>query len=158
MADTNELTLILLKPDAVRRNLTAEIEGMFLRDGLGILRRAWYETVPRELIEEHYAEHRDRPYFGPTVEFMTSGPLVALVIVGLDAIQRSRNLIGHRDPKVAREQNPRSIRAVYGEKVEENLVHGSDSKASAQREIELWFPTPPMSFEQQQILLQSGHG
>lgn len=157
MTDINEKTLVLLKPDAVRRNLTDAIEGMFRKEGLAIVRRAWHKTAPRELVEEHYAEHRGQPYFEPTVTFMTSGPLVALVIKGPDSIRRSRELIGHRDPEVARRQNPGSIRAKYGEKIEENLVHGSDSQASAEREIRLWFPEP-LSDDQRQTLLQTGHG
>lgn len=133
-------TLILIKPDAVRRGLDFEIENMLRREGLEIVRRRWFDRAPVELIKAHYCEHKGQPYFEPTVLFMTSGPIWALVVQGEEVISRSREIIGHRDPEVARQQNPRSIRARYGMVVEENLVHGSDSPESARRELRLWFP------------------
>jgi nucleoside-diphosphate kinase len=129
-------TLILVKPDAVARSLTGEILARFERKGLRIaaLRQL---VMDRELAERHYAEHADKPFFGELTEFITSGPLVALVLEGEAAVPAARQVIGATNPL---EAAPGSIRGDYAIKTGENLVHGSDSPESAAREIELFFP------------------
>lgn len=129
-------TLILVKPDAFARGLTGEILSRFERKGLKIAALKLVET-PRETAEEHYAEHREKPFFGELVDFITSGPLVALVLEGDNVVQAARQIIGATNPL---EAAPGSIRGDFGLQVQENLVHGSDSPESAQREIALWFP------------------
>jgi nucleoside-diphosphate kinase len=129
-------TLILVKPDAFARSLTGEILGRFERKGLRIaaLKRT---TLSRELAEQHYAEHSQRPFFGELVQFITSGPLVALVLEGQDAVAAARQVIGATNPL---EAAPGSIRGDLAIEVGQNLVHGSDSPASAERETALFFP------------------
>ena len=129
-------TLILVKPDAFARGLTGEIVARFERKGLRIaaLRQM---TMPRELAEQHYAEHAERPFFGELVEFITSGALVAMVLEGERAVAAARQVIGATDPV---EASPGSIRGDFAIDKGTNLVHGSDSDESAQREIGLFFP------------------
>lgn len=129
-------TLILVKPDAFERALTGEIIARFERKGLRIAAMK-HMTVSREIAEEHYAEHKERPFFGELVEFITGGPLVALVLRGHEAVKAARQLIGATNPI---EAATGSIRADFGLEVQTNLVHGSDSDESADREIALWFP------------------
>ena len=129
-------TLILVKPDAFARGLTGEIIARFERKGLRIVAMK-HMTVERGLAEEHYAEHRERPFFADLVEFITSGPLVAMVIEGESAVQAARQVIGATNPL---EAHAGSIRGEYGIEVQANLVHGSDSAESAAREIGLFFP------------------
>ena len=129
-------TLILVKPDAFARRLTGEIIRRFEAKGLTIV-AAKHMTTARDLAEEHYAEHSERPFFGELVDFITGGPLVALVLEGIDAVKAARQLIGATNPL---EAAPGSIRGDFGLEVQTNLVHGSDSPESAQREIALWFP------------------
>ena len=129
-------TLILVKPDAFERGLTGEIIARFERKGLRIAALK-YMTVPREQAEEHYAEHRERPFFGELVEFITGGPLVAMVLEGHEAVKAARLLIGATNPI---EAAPGSIRGAFGLEVGKNLVHGSDSPESAQREVGIFFP------------------
>ena len=131
-----ERTLILVKPDAFARRLTGEILGRFERKGLGIVALR-YMTVERDLAERHYEEHRDKPFFSDLVEFITGGPLVALVLEGANAIAAARQVIGATNPL---EAHAGSIRGEYGLEVQTNLVHGSDSPESAEREIGLFFP------------------
>ncbi len=128
-------TLILVKPDAFARGLTGEIVARFERKGLKIaaLRSL---TVERELAERHYAEHAERPFFGELVDFITSGPLVAMVLEGHEAIVAARQVIGATNPL---EAAPGSIRGDFALQTGENMVHGSDSPASAEREIGLFF-------------------
>ena len=128
-------TLILVKPDAFARGLTGEIIARFERKGLRIaaLRSL---TVERELAERHYAEHAERPFFGELVDFITSGPLVALVLEGHEAIAAARQVIGATNPL---EAAPGSIRGDFALQTGENMVHGSDSPASAERETALFF-------------------
>jgi nucleoside-diphosphate kinase len=128
-------TLILIKPDAVRRRLAAEILGRIERRGFEI-REARLVTASRELGEEHYAEHREKPFFGELVEFITSGPTWALVVEGEGAIATMRSTIGATDPAQAA---PGTIRGDLAVSMPDNLVHGSDSPESAAREIALWF-------------------
>ena len=129
-------TLILVKPDAFVRGLTGDVIARFERKGLTIaaLKRM---TLERELAERHYAEHAEKPFFGDLVEFITSGPLVAMVVEGHQAVTAARQVIGATDPLQAA---PGSIRGDHGLEVQTNLVHGSDSEESARREIELFFP------------------
>jgi nucleoside-diphosphate kinase len=129
-------TLILVKPDAFERGLTGEIVARFERKGLRIVAMK-HMTVDRPLAEEHYAEHRERPFFGDLVEFITGGPLVAMVLEGYEAVTAARQVIGATNPL---EAAPGSIRGDYALEVQTNMVHGSDAPESATREIGLFFP------------------
>jgi nucleoside-diphosphate kinase len=129
-------TLILVKPDAFARGLTGEILARFERKGLKIAALKLV-TTPRETAETHYAEHKERPFFGELVDFITSAPLVAAVLEGDDVVKASRQLIGATNPL---EANTGSIRGDFAIEVGQNLVHGSDSDESAAREIGIWFP------------------
>jgi nucleoside-diphosphate kinase len=129
-------TLILVKPDAFARGLTGEVIARFERKGLMIVAMGLM-TVDRALAEQHYDEHRERPFFGELVEFITGGPLVALVLEGYEAVTAARQVIGATNPL---EAAPGSIRGSFGLEVQTNLVHGSDSPESAAREIGLFFP------------------
>jgi nucleoside-diphosphate kinase len=129
-------TLILVKPDAFSRRLTGEIIRRFEAKGLSIVAMK-HMTTSEDLAKQHYAEHSERPFFGDLVEFITGGPLVALVLEGHEAVKAARQLIGATNPI---EAAPGSIRGDLGLEVQTNLVHGSDSPESAAREIGLWFP------------------
>lgn len=131
-----ERTLILVKPDAFARGLTGEIVARFERKGLKICALR-HMTVGRELAEHHYAEHADKPFFGELVQFITSGPIVALVLEGEQAVRAARQVIGATDPLQA---DSGSIRGEFALEVGQNLVHGSDSPESAARESALFFP------------------
>ena len=131
-----ETTLVLIKPDAVRRGLVAEILGRFERRGFRI-RGLRQLVLTRELAERHYGEHAGKPFFPELVEFLTRGPLVALVLEGEGAIEAARQVIGATNPL---EAAPGSIRGDFATEITFNLVHGSDSPNSAAREIELFFP------------------
>jgi nucleoside-diphosphate kinase len=130
-----ERTLVLIKPDAVQRKLAGEILGRFERRGLEI-REARLLTVDRPLAEEHYAEHREKPFFGELVDFITSAPTLALVLEGESAIAVVRSTMGSTNPA---DSPPGTIRGDLALAMPDNLVHGSDSPESAQREIALWF-------------------
>ena len=129
-------TLILVKPDAYARGLTGEIISRFERRGLRIcaLRRI---ELSRETAERHYEEHYGKPFFEPLVEFITSGPLVALILEGPRAVEAARQIIGATDPL---EAAPGSIRGEFALDTRTNLVHGSDSAESAAREVRIFFP------------------
>jgi nucleoside-diphosphate kinase len=129
-------TLILVKPDAFERRLTGEVIARFERKGLTIAAMK-HMVVERDLAERHYDEHRDKPFFGELVEFITGGPLVAMVLEGHEAVTAARQVIGATNPL---EAAPGSIRGDLGLEVQTNLVHGSDSPESAAREIGLFFP------------------
>jgi nucleoside-diphosphate kinase len=131
-----ERTLVLVKPDAMRRALAGEILARLERRGLE-LRAARLLTVDRSLAEEHYAEHTEKPFFGELVEFITSGPTLALVVEGEGAIEVVRTTMGATNPADA---TPGTIRGDLSLSMPDNLVHGSDSPESAEREIALWFP------------------
>jgi nucleoside-diphosphate kinase len=131
-----EQTLILAKPDAFARNLSGEILARFERRGLK-LRAARLLVASRELGETHYAEHKEKPFFGELVEFITSGPTLAFVLEGEGAIATCRKTIGATNPADA---EAGSLRGEFALAMPDNLVHGSDSPESAQREIGLWFP------------------
>lgn len=128
-------TLILVKPDAFARGLTGEVLARFERKGLSISQMKLM-TASREIAEEHYAEHRERPFFAELVDFITSGPLVALVLEGEDVVKAARQLIGATNPL---EAATGSIRGDFATQIGENLVHGSDSEESAAREVAIWF-------------------
>jgi nucleoside-diphosphate kinase len=128
-------TLILVKPDAFARSLTGEIIARFERKGLRLLALRQM-VVERELAERHYAEHAERPFFGELVDFITSGPLVAMVLEGIDAVAAARQLIGATNPL---EAAPGSIRGDFAIEMGRNMVHGSDSAESAAREAALFF-------------------
>ncbi len=128
-------TLILVKPDAFARSLTGEIIARFERKGLRIVALRQM-TMGRELAERHYAEHAERPFFGELVEFITSGPLVAMVLEGTDAVRAARQAIGATNPL---EAATGSIRGDFAIETGQNLVHGSDSPESAARETALFF-------------------
>ena len=131
-----ERTLILIKPDAVRRRLAAEILGRIEARGFTV-RAGKLVTAGRELGERHYAEHREKPFYGELVDFISSGPTLALVVEGEGAIATLRTTIGATNPADA---EPGSIRGDLALAMPDNLVHGSDSPESAEREIGLWFP------------------
>jgi nucleoside-diphosphate kinase len=132
-------TLILVKPDAFERNLTGEVIARFERKGLGIAALKLMR-VDRELAERHYGEHAGKPFFGDLVDFITRGPLVAMVLEGEDAVEAARQVIGATNPL---EASPGSIRGDFAIEITFNLVHGSDSPNTAAREIELFFPELP---------------
>src|SRR3954451_16062189 len=129
-------TLILVKPDAFARGLTGEIIARFEHKGLKIVALK-YMTVAKELAIKHYAEHEGKPFFGELVEFITSGPIVAMVLEGDQAITAARQVIGATNPL---EAAPGSIRGDYAIAVGQNMVHGSDSPESGEREAALFFP------------------
>jgi nucleoside-diphosphate kinase len=129
-------TLILVKPDAFARNLTGEIIGRFERKGLRIVALR-HMTLDEATAEQHYAEHEGKPFFGELVSFITSGPLVALVLEGTEAVRAARQVIGATNPL---EAVPGSIRGDFAVEVGQNMVHGSDSNESAEREAALFFP------------------
>ncbi|MFL6078223.1 MAG: nucleoside-diphosphate kinase [Mycobacteriales bacterium] len=132
----SERTLVLVKPDAVRRGLVGEIIGRLERKGLSLVALN-LRTLDRATAERHYAEHAQKPFFGELIEFITSGPLVALVAEGPRAVEAVRTMMGTTDPVKAA---PGSVRGDFALVVTENLVHGSDSAESAKREIDLFFP------------------
>ena len=131
-----ERSLILIKPDALERKLAGEILARIERRGF-TLRAGKLIQVDRKLGETHYAEHREKPFFGELVDFITSGPTLALVVEGDGAIATMRITIGATNPADA---EPGSIRGDLASSMPDNLVHGSDSLESAAREVALWFP------------------
>ena len=130
-----ERTLILIKPDAMRRGLAGEILRRFELRGLE-LKEARLVEVDKELAGEHYAEHAEKPFYGELIEFITSGPTLALVVEGEGAIATVRTTMGATNPADA---GPGTIRGDLALSMPDNLVHGSDSPESAAREIALWF-------------------
>ncbi|MFP3918007.1 nucleoside-diphosphate kinase [Lysinibacillus telephonicus] len=130
-----EKTFIMVKPDGVKRQVIGDIIDRFERRGFE-MKGAKLMMVPRELAEEHYAEHKERPFFGELVDFITSGPVFAMVWEGENVIKLARIMMGATKPE---ESQPGTIRGDYAVTISENVIHGSDSEASAQREINLWF-------------------
>jgi nucleoside-diphosphate kinase len=131
-----ERTLVLIKPDAMKRGLAGEILGRFERRGLEVT-AARLVQVDRELAERHYAEHAEKPFFGELVEFITSAPTLALALEGEGAIGVVRTTMGATNPA---NSAPGTIRGDLALSMPDNLVHGSDSPESAKRELALWFP------------------
>ncbi|MFD7511313.1 nucleoside-diphosphate kinase [Streptomyces sp. NPDC059853] len=133
----SQRTLVLLKPDAVRRGLIGEIIGRIERKAGWTITALELRTLDRATLETHYAEHKGRPFYEPLLEFMTSGPSVALTVEGERVIEGLRTLSGPTDPIAAA---PGSIRGDFGTIVRENLIHASDSEESAERELKIFFP------------------
>jgi nucleoside-diphosphate kinase len=131
-----ERTLVLIKPDAMKRKLAGEILARFERRGLEV-KAAKLVHVDRELAERHYAEHAEKPFFGELVEFITSAPTLALALEGEGAIGVVRTTMGATNPA---DSAPGTIRGDLALSMPDNLVHGSDSSESAERELALWFP------------------
>jgi nucleoside-diphosphate kinase len=135
-----ERTLVLVKPDGVRRGLTGDVIRRIESKGYRLVRLELRSATP-ELLASHYAEHEGKPFYGPLVEFMLSGEIVSMVVEGERVVEGFRSLAGSTDPTTA---PPGTIRGDlgrdWGEKVQQNLVHGSDSVESAEREIAIWYP------------------
>lgn len=131
-----EETLVLIKPDGVKRQICGEILTRYERKGLIIKAMKLLQT-PIELAQEHYAEHKDKLFFGELVDFITSGPVLAFVLAGKNAVTSVRTINGATNPVDA---TPGSIRGDYALTMDSNVVHASDSVDSAAREIHLWFP------------------
>lgn len=130
-----ERTLIILKPDAVQRRLCGKIIERFEAKGLKLVGMKFFK-IPRELAETHYEAHREKPFYGGLLEFMTAGPVVLLAIEGPRAIEVSRQMMGKT---FGYQADPGTIRGDFGVSSQYNLIHGSDSAESAQRELELFF-------------------
>jgi nucleoside-diphosphate kinase len=133
----SQRTLVLFKPDAVRRGLIGELLGRIEKKADWTIKALELRTLDRTSLEEHYAEHEGKPFYEPLVEFMQSGPSVALVVEGERVIEGLRALAGPTDPIAA---PPGSIRGDFGTMVRENLIHASDSEESAERELKIFFP------------------
>jgi nucleoside-diphosphate kinase len=131
-----ETTLVLVKPDGVRRGLAGEIVARFERRGYE-LRGARLLKISRSLAAQHYAEHRGKPFYGDLVSFITSGPVLALAVRGENAVTGVRALMGATNPA---DSAPGTIRGDLATELSENVVHGSDSRSSARRELGLFFP------------------
>jgi nucleoside-diphosphate kinase len=125
----------MVKPDGVRRGLVGEVIRRFEQKSLHLVAMKLMEITP-ELAAQHYAEHREKPFYQELITFITSGPVVAMVFAGRDAVQVARTLMGATDPVKAA---PGTIRGDFGLEITQNVVHGSDSPASAEREIQLYF-------------------
>lgn len=134
MADVQE-TFIMVKPDGVRRRLVGEVVSRIENKGYSLKEMKLF-TIDKALAETHYGEHSSKPFFGELVSFITSGPVVAMVVVGPDAVLGMRQIMGATNPLDAA---PGSIRGDFASFITENLVHGSDSPESAAREIKLFF-------------------
>lgn len=130
-----ESTLLIVKPDGVRRGLVGEVIRRVENKGLSLDEMRLF-TIPREMAERHYDEHREKPFFGELVGFISSGPVVVAKVTGDDAISCVRALMGPTNPV---EAPPGSIRGDFATEIGENIVHGSDSPASAERELTLFF-------------------
>lgn len=130
-----ELTFSIVKPNAVKKNVIGDILATFEKNGLKIA-AAKLTVLTRSKCEEFYAEHKERPFFGELVSFMTSGPVLLMALSGENAVAKNREIMGATDPKKAA---PGTIRAKHGDSVGENAVHGSDSAQSAERELALFF-------------------
>lgn len=130
-----EKTFLMVKPDGVERQVIGDIVDRFERRGF-VMKGAKLMVIPTELAEKHYAEHAERPFFGELVEFITSGPVFAMVWEGENVIKLARSMMGATKPE---ESNPGTIRGDYATTVSHNIIHGSDSLASAEREISLFF-------------------
>lgn len=130
-----EQTFSIIKPNAVKKNVMGDVMSYFEKAGLQIA-AAKLTVLSKAKCEEFYAEHKERPFFGELVSFMTSGPVMLMVLSGENAVAKNREIMGATDPK---KSNPGTIRYTHGDSVGENAVHGSDSPQSAAREIALFF-------------------
>ena len=136
-----ERTFLMIKPDAVQRNLIGEIITRLENKGLKLV-GAKLMSVPKSLAETHYSEHVDKPFYGSLVSFITSAPVFAMVVEGEDAVHVARHIIGKTNPS---EATPGTIRGDLGLTVGRNIIHGSDSVGSANKEINLWFKSEELS-------------
>lgn len=130
-----EKTFVMIKPDGVQRRLIGEITSRFERKGLNIVKAELLQAT-EDIAKEHYGEHSDKPFFGELVEFITSGPVFAMILSGENAVSVARTLIGETNPASSQ---PGTIRGDYGLTVGKNIIHGSDAVESAEREISIWF-------------------
>lgn len=141
-----EKSFIMVKPDGVQRNLVGDIVHRFEQKGFKLV-GAKLMQISESLAKEHYAEHKEKPFFGELVDFITSGPVFAMVWEGNNVIKTTRKMMGETN---SAEANPGTIRGDYGITVGKNIIHGSDSHESAEREVELFFDTPEiMSYNKQ---------
>lgn len=131
-----ETTLVIVKPDGVRRGLIGEVIRRFEARGLRISQMQLM-NAPRELVERHYEEHRERPFFADVVNYLTSGPIVVMAVDGPNAVKSCRAMMGATNPA---EAAPGTIRGDFALSIEENVVHGSADQESAIRELAVWFP------------------
>ncbi|MFZ0074595.1 MAG: nucleoside-diphosphate kinase [Exiguobacterium undae] len=136
-----EQTFLMVKPDGVERGLIGEIIARIERKGF-VIREMKMMQATEELAQAHYAEHAEKPFFGELVTFLTSGPVVALRVEGTDVVTVSRMMIGKTKPT---EAMPGTIRGDFANTMSENVIHGSDSVESAERELSLWFQGQPLS-------------
>ncbi len=136
-----ERTYLMIKPDGVQRGFVGEIISRFERKGLKIVGLKLLR-ITKEVAEKHYGEHKEKPFFKPLVEYITSGPVVAMVLEGKEAVSTAREMMGATDPLKAA---PGTIRATYGMDLGRNIIHGSDSLASAEREIGIFFSTEELA-------------
>lgn len=137
-----EKTFSIIKPNAIKKNVLGEIITTFEKNGLQIA-AAKLTNIPRSQCEEFYAEHSERPFFGELVDFMTSGPVLLMVLKGENAVMRNREIMGATNPAQAAEG---TLRKRFGDSMGENAVHGSDSLASAEREINIFFKKDEVVF------------
>jgi len=133
---TKQKTLVIIKPDGIQKNIIGEIISRIEKKGLKILNMKMMK-LSRELAEKHYEEHRNKPFFKSLVNFITSAPIIVMIVEGEDVISIFRFMMGPTDPKNAA---PGTIRGDYGTDIERNIIHGSDSIESAKREVNLFFP------------------
>lgn len=138
-----EKTFVMVKPDGVQRGLVGEIVGRFEKKGLKLV-AAKLIQVPEAVAQEHYAEHKERPFFGELVTFITSSPVFAMVLEGENAISVARTMMGKTNPA---ESAPGTIRGDFGLTIGMNIIHGSDSTESAAREVALWFSNDTVSYD-----------
>jgi len=130
-----ERTYIMIKPDGVKRGLVGEILARFEKKGIKVVGLKLMQ-ISRETAENHYGEHKERPFFSPLVDYITSGPVAAMVLEGKNVVKIARDMMGATNPA---EASPGSIRATYAMEIGRNVIHGSDSAASAEREIGIFF-------------------
>ncbi len=143
--ETPEQTLVLFKPDAVQRQLVGKLIARFERRGLKIVALKLV-AISQSLAEEHYAVHKESPFFGSLISYITSSPVIALVLEGTNAIAVVRNMVGATDPL---EAAPGTIRGDYALEIGRNLIHASDGADTAKIEISLWFGDEPIRYERQ---------
>jgi nucleoside-diphosphate kinase len=134
-SDFMEKTFIMIKSDGVRRGLVGEIIGRIERKGFKIIRARLFQSS-RELVEEHYMEHKGKVFFNELIEYILEGPVMAMEVEGESAVETMRLMIGNKDPKLAA---PGTIRGDFANSITQNIIHGSDSAISAERELNLWF-------------------
>ncbi len=128
-------SFVMIKSDGVKRGLVGEIVGRFERKGYSII-EASLMSPDRSLVEEHYAEHKEKPFFGELVDYILEGPVMAMVVEGENVIEVIRLMVGDKDPKNA---TPGTIRGDFANSLTKNIIHASDSVESAEREIKIWF-------------------